>query len=133
MKNKLFTLLPHSESSSLPSLAIISTLLPHNNSNSSGDISAIGSKCWLPMSDSPSRIGSVSLKGPIGGSSDRPTRTASAIPAGFWNLEKTFAIFRKISFFAKLSFANFLFNFLRGRNFREKMPKTRKFLPLKYP
>ena len=61
----------------------ISTLLPHNNSNSSGDISAIGSKCWLPMSDSPSRIGSVSLKGPIGGSSDRPTRTASAIPAGF--------------------------------------------------
>ena len=57
----------------------------------------------------------------------------------FWRkfTEETFAvfcecsilvaiIFGKIPFFAKLTFVNFLFNFLPDRNFREKMPKTRK-------
>jgi len=64
---KNYTLSSHSESSSLSS-AITSVLFPHNMSNSSGEISAMGRKCWLPTSGSPSRIGSMSLKGSIGGS-----------------------------------------------------------------
>ena len=41
--------------------------------------------------------------------------------------KKTFMIFGE-----SLDFANFLFNFLHGINFREKGEKSRKFLSLKY-
>ena len=54
--------------------------------------------------------------------------------SAFKTWKKTFVTFGKSLFFAKITFANFSFNFLLGRNFCEKGPKSRKsrnFLPVK--
>ena len=52
----------------------------------------------------------------------------------FFKLAKNFCDFGKVFFFAKITFANFFFDFLLGINFRENGPKSRrsqKFLPVK--